>query len=58
MNYNKWTVSREECRMGAEKEKRSERNDSRKDKSTVKGVWKNLRKILAREKQMELDAEK
>ena len=35
----------------------SERGDSRKDKSTVKVVWKNVRKIRTGEKQMELDAE-
>ena len=33
------------------------RENSRKDKSTVKVVWKNVRKICTREKQMELDAE-
>ena len=31
--------------------------DRRKDKSTVKVVWKNVRMIRTREKQMKLDAE-
>ena len=41
--------------MGDERGKRSEMEDRRKDKSTVKVVWKNVRKIRTREKQMELD---
>ena len=43
--------------MGAERKKGSRRKDNRKDKSTVKVVWKNVRKIRSREKQMEFDAE-
>ena len=41
--------------MGAERKIISERKDSRKDKLTVKVVWRNVRKIRTREKQMELD---
>ena len=47
--------TREEGRMGAERGKWSECEDSRKDKSTMKVAWKNVRKIRTREKQMELD---
>ena len=47
--------TRYESRMGDERGKISEREDRGKDKSTVKVVWKNVRKIRTREKQMELD---
>ena len=47
--------SGKESRMGAEREDGSKEKKWRKEKSTVKLVWKNVRKIRTREKQMELE---
>ena len=47
--------SGKEGRMGAEREDGSKEKKWRKEKSTVKLVWKNVRKIRTREKQMELE---
>ena len=41
--------------MRAEREDGSKEKKCRKDKSTVKWVWKNIRKIRTRKKQMELE---
>ena len=41
--------------MGAEREDGSKEKKCKKEKSTVKLVWKNVRKIRTREKQMELE---
>ena len=47
--------SGKESRMEAERKDGSKKNKCKKEKSTIKLVWKNVRKILRREKQMELE---
>ena len=51
------TVRRTEGRIGVERKERSKRKECGKEKSsTVKVVWKNVRKIHRKEKQMELNS--
>ena len=41
--------------MGAEREDGSKEKKCRKEKSAIELVWKNVRQICTREKQMELE---